>query len=144
MTVGYTLNTLAAAVIAQAGTVATVYDGNPPAASDLTVPSRYVIVYEGTGNGLLEFYASRYARRRVTYLVVCVARTPSGVRDLVATVATALQGWIPPAGGAEQLHEVSTGPVLTDGAEGDRRLSVTVEYATHLTPPPVTRTDLGD
>lgn len=62
---------------------------------------------------------------------VCVARTASGLRDLVADVRQALTG--------RRLHpdhtplrEQVASPVLDGGPAGDRRLSMTLTYTSRI------------
>ncbi|MGD7788214.1 hypothetical protein ACQCX2_07805 [Propionibacteriaceae bacterium Y1700] len=67
-----------------------------------------------------------------TINVVAVGPTAPGARLAASFVRDALTGWRPdPHRSAGPLTELSVGPLLTDGPEGDLRHSQTIIYRHH-------------
>ncbi len=104
------------------------FDGPPTDSPD----GPYAAVFDDPGNGRRIHYDARTDRVKWTHRVMAVARTRDGLRWAVTQVRDALTDTRPSVG-ASMLSELSAGPVLTDGPDGDRRHSMTITY-THTTP----------
>lgn len=104
------------------------HDGPP----NKTPTTHYAVVYDDSGNAATDRRARTAGTVAWTHRIVCVARTPEGLRDLVSDVRAALTGARPhPQGDLLMEPPGSAGPVLTDGPAGDKRLSKTITYRHH-------------
>lgn len=102
------------------------FDGKP----EKTPAGPYSVVYDDSGLAPTDRRARTAGVVAWTHRVIAVARTTEGLRDEVARVRNALTGRRPnPAG--DLLMEISAGPVLADGPDGDQRLSKTLTYRHH-------------
>lgn len=121
---------LADAVLARLDAIlpgsATVHDHLP-----LTTPAGlYCYVVDDPGTASAERVCDTANRLVWRVSVISVGPTPPGARLLSGMVRDALTGWRPdPDRAAGPLREVSVGPMLDDGPEGDKRYSQTITYA---------------
>ena len=100
------------------------HDGDP----ETTPAGRYVALYGDSGLAIPHRRQPRPHWQSSGLLVVCVARTPAGLRALVREVRAALTG-VRLDESFGLLNETTPGPELSGGPEGDRRLSMTVTYS---------------
>lgn len=104
------------------------HDGSPAS----TPGGPYAAVYDDSGNAPTDRRARTSRTVAWTHRVMVVARTPQGLRDVVATVRAALTGARPNQAGDLLMEPPgSAGPVLEDGPAGDKRLSKTLTYRHH-------------
>lgn len=105
-----------------------VIDGKP----GKTPPGPYVAVFDDSGNATTTHRARTARHVAWTHRLVCVDRTPQGLRDLVQTVRNSLTGKRPnPAGDLLMEPPGTAGPVIEGGPDGDTRLSKTLTYRHH-------------
>ena len=103
---------------------------NPQPAPSPGLPSPYVAVVDDPGVAVSHrmSVAAHWSVRE--WRLIVVSRSLAGLRTTVAQVDAALAGArlspdFPP------LVQVEAGPTLTDGPEGDTRMSQTLIYRTH-------------
>lgn len=116
-----------AAILALLAEKVTAYDGRP----DTTPAGPYVAVFDDSGLGRRTHYDARTDRVKWTHNVMAVARTHDGLRWVVGQVRDTLTD-TRPTPQSSMMVEISAGPVLTDGTEGDMRHSKTIVF-THTT-----------
>lgn len=103
------------------------YDGDPTR----TPPGLYVALYGDSGLAVPHRAGTVPHWQTAGLRAVCVARTTSGLRDLLADVRQALTGRrLDPT--HTPLVEQVAGPTLDGGPDGDRRHSVTLTYTSRL------------
>ena len=102
----------------------TAFDGEPTA----TPAGPYVAVWDDTGLRRPDNYGGVARNNRVTFTVMCVARTPEGLRALVDAVADTLTGLRLAGRATSPLIEQYAGPSLSGGPTGDKRLTKTLTY----------------
>lgn len=122
-----TAQTVSAGVLALLeSTPLLVLDGTPPTVTPTRV---YACVYGDTGVASPVTYEQLSRRVSFAVRVVVAAVDAAGVRFGVDHVRAALTDRSPVvSAGAGRLREVSSGPLLWDGPEGDRRASMTLTY----------------
>ena len=104
----------------------TVYDGQP----QQTPSGSYAAVFDTTGVASPHRLSTRSHWTQQTHRVVLVARTPIGLRDLVATARAALTDHHLTLH-TSPLRETVDAPVISDGPDTDKRLSKTLTYSHH-------------
>lgn len=105
----------------------TTFDGEPTA----TPAGPYVAVWDDTGLRRPDNYGGVARNSRITFTVMCVARTPEGLRALVQAVTDTLTGRRLAGPTSSPLIEQYAGPSLSGGPTGDKRLTKTLTYAAH-------------
>ena len=105
----------------------TAFDGEPGTTPD----GPYVAVWDDTGLRRPDNYGGAARNNRVTFTVMCVARTPEGLRALVQAVADTLTGRRLAGRTSSPLVEQYAAPALSGGPTGDKRLTKTLTYAAH-------------
>lgn len=102
-----------------------VHDHRP----EVTQASRYAIFYGTPGRA--DQHRLEGGSRDLVWdcRIVCVARTPEGLRHLTTAVRDALCDWRPdPHPAASPLRDLTASPELIDGPAGDERRSATLHF----------------
>lgn len=102
----------------------TAFDGEPT----ITPAGPYAAIWDDTGLRRPDNYGGVARNNRVTFTVMCVARTPDGLRALTQSVTDALTGLRLAGRATSPLVEQYAGPSLSGGPRGDVRLTKTLTY----------------
>lgn len=119
-----TIDAMQALLTALAAAGIDAHDGEPVTPTE----GRYVAAWDDTGLRRPARHGGNAPNATYTYRLMCVARTPDGLRALVDDVTAALTGLR--LGGRETspLTEQFAGPALTGGPDGDKRHTKTLTY----------------